>query len=121
MIHILNDDSLINIMQSYFLQYDFVITRFNELPKAKRLEMRILSGSGIDLMSLDSYWLSDEKSAPSKTHIEALKVNSDLRLTLYNVNISSHFIIGDLKNLKSQAQSIIFYMDEHLSYILSEN
>ena len=56
------------------------------------MEIRVLSGDGVDLQSLDSYWINDTKSSPSKGHVDALIQSKALRAALFNVNISSEFI-----------------------------
>ena len=56
--HLLRDEKLIEDLQNYYLQYDFAISAYLELPKETRFRVRYLTGDGASLESIDAWWMS---------------------------------------------------------------
>ena len=110
----LKEDSLNTKLFEYYKFYDSRIKNFNELPKEARLDLRKSSGpcdklknqeirqEGIGYIYPDNEWFS------CYLNLE------DIHESLMSIHISSHYNIGWFGQLKTQAQSIIAYMEQNI-------
>jgi len=117
----LKEDILNKKLFEYYTFYDSRIKNFNELPKDVRLKFRKSSVPCDDLENMSKIFGGNGLTHPNSRWFSCYLYLDGVHESLIPIFISSHYNINWFTQLKTQAQSIIDYMEVEHSQDLNFN
>ncbi|MEZ2414417.1 DUF6090 family protein [Muriicola sp. E247] len=113
-------DSLTQLLNGFYANYDTQINRFNQLPKKVREELRLLTAYCNDSEGVQIIFEKgiDYYGASSPRFRECILSNMDVPGLVSAVTLSAVVNIGLCEGLRKEIEAVKAYMEEHFKHLI---
>lgn len=113
-------DSLTQLLNDFYANYDNQINRFNQLPKKVREELRMLTGYCNDSEGVQIIFEKgiDYYGASSPRFRKCILSNMDVPRLVSAVTLSAIVNIGLCEGLRKEAEAVKVYMEKHFRHLI---
>jgi len=111
-IAMIKNDSLDNLLKSFYEYYDKQVFQFLETPTKMREKSRTTIARCKDLSSVNRYWKKGGDKSYNKSWFICLINDPEVKKNLNAIHVSTYWQIHHFTKIKTEGQSIINYMDK---------
>jgi hypothetical protein len=111
-IAMIDNDSLDNLLKTFYEYYDKQVFQFSETPAQMREKNRTASSRCLDLSSINRYWKKGGDESYNKSWFTCILNDSEFKKDVVAIHLSTYWQIRHFAKIKAEGQSIIDYMDK---------
>ena len=111
-ITMIKNDSLDNLLKTFYEYYDKQVFQFLETPTKMREKSRTTIARCKDLSSVNRYWKKGGDKSYSKSWFTCFINDPEVKKNLNAIHVSTYWQIHHFTKIKTEGLSIINYMDK---------